>query len=57
MKPKQKDYKEAVRRNIDRFPNDFMFKLSKEEFENLRTQFVTPNRGGTHYMPYNPLSF
>jgi len=32
-----KRLKEAVRRNMDRFPNDFMFKLSKEEFENLRT--------------------
>lgn len=47
-----KRLKEAVRRNIDRFPADFMFKLSKEEYENLRTQFATSNRGGTRYMPF-----
>ncbi len=47
-----KRLKEAVRRNIDRFPDDFMFKLSAEEFENLRTQFATSNRGGTRYMPF-----
>lgn len=47
-----KRLKEAVRRNIDRFPNDFMFKLSKEEYENLRTQFAISNRGGTRYMPF-----
>lgn len=47
-----KRLKEAVRRNIDRFPDDFMFKLSKEEYENLRTQFATSNHGGTRYMPF-----
>lgn len=47
-----KRLKEAVRRNIDRFPDDFMFKLSEEEYENLRTQFATSNRGGTRYMPF-----
>lgn len=47
-----KRLKEAVRRNIDRFPDDFMFKLSKDEYENLRTQFATSNRGGTRYMPF-----
>ena len=31
----------AVKRNIDRFPGDFMFQLSKEEFKNLRFQFET----------------
>ena len=36
-----KALKQAVRRNIDRFPEDFMFELSKEEFKNLRSQFVT----------------
>ena len=35
--------KQAVRRNIDRFPEDFMFVLSKEEFENWRSQIVTSN--------------
>ena len=38
-----KRLKEAVRRNIDRFPEDFMFELSKEEFSNWRTQFATSN--------------
>lgn len=47
-----KRLKEAVRRNMDRFPDDFMFKLSNEEFENLRTQFATSNRGGIRYMPF-----
>ena len=31
----------AVSRNLDRFPDDFMFQLTKEEFENLISQFVT----------------
>ncbi len=45
--------KQAVRRNIDRFPGDFMFELSKSEWEALRSQFVTSNqRGGTRYMPF-----
>lgn len=47
-----KRLKEAVRRNIDRFPDDFMFKLSNDEYENLRTQNATSNRGGTRYMPF-----
>ena len=45
--------KESVKRNIKRFPSDFMFELTKEEFESLRSQIATPNkRGGTRYMPY-----
>jgi hypothetical protein len=44
--------KQAVRRNLDRFPADFMFELSKEEFEALRSQIVTSNRGGTRYVPF-----
>ena len=43
--------KQAVRRNIERFPEDFMFELTKEEFENLRSQFVTSSRGGSRYLP------
>jgi hypothetical protein len=35
--------KQAVRRNITRFPEDFMFELTKEELENWRSQFVTSN--------------
>jgi len=57
----------AVKRNIKRFPKDFMFQLTKEEFEDLRFQFETleksdnplrlqnetsKGRGGTRYMPY-----
>jgi hypothetical protein len=46
-----KRLKESVRRNIERFPEDFMIELSKEEFENLRSQFVTSKRGGIRYAP------
>lgn len=46
-----KRLKERVRRNISRFPEDFMFELSKDEFEYLRTQIATSNRGGTRYPP------
>lgn len=57
----------AVKRNIKRFPDDFMFQLTKDEFESLRFQFETSNnntnplrfqnetskgRGGTRYLPY-----
>jgi len=38
--------KQAVRRNIDRFPSDFMFELTKDEFNNLRSQIVTSSWGG-----------
>ena len=43
---------QAVKRNIDRFPDDFMFQLTKEEFDNLRSQFVTSSWGGRRYLPY-----
>ena len=46
--------KQAVRRNIKRFPSDFMFELTKEEFKNWRSQFVTsssPQWGGARYQP------
>ena len=46
-----KALKQAVRRNIDRFPEDFMFELSKEEFKNLRSQIVTSSWGGLRYLP------
>jgi hypothetical protein len=43
----------AVKRNIDRFPTDFMFQLSKEEFDNLRFHFGTSSDwGGRRYRPY-----
>ncbi|WP_208103149.1 ORF6N domain-containing protein [Flavobacterium ichthyis] len=41
--------KQAVQRNKDYFPIDFMFELSKEEFESLRSQIVTSKRGGLRY--------
>ena len=40
---KTKALKQAVKRNLERFPGDFMFELTKEEFENWRSQFVTSN--------------
>jgi hypothetical protein len=43
---------EAVKRNIVRFPEDFMFQLSREEFDNLISQFATSSWGGTRKMPY-----
>ncbi len=46
-----KRLKERVRRNINRFPKDFMFELNEEEFETLRSQFATSKRGGTRYAP------
>ncbi len=42
----------AVKRNIKRFPEDFMFQLSKKEFENLIFQIGTSNWGGTRKLPY-----
>ena len=47
-----KRLKEAVKRNINRFPPDFMFELNSSEFQSLRTQFASSNRGGTRYMPF-----
>lgn len=48
--------KQAVRRNIERFPADFMFELSNEEYKSLnislRSQSVTSNKGGIRYMPF-----
>ena len=44
---------QAVKRNIDRFPDDFMFQLSKEEYADLRSQIVTSkSRGGRRTPPY-----
>jgi hypothetical protein len=46
-----KQLKRSVRRNIDRFPHDFMFELTKDEFENLRSQIGTSSWGGIRYIP------
>lgn len=43
---------QAVKRNLDRFPTDFMFKLTSEELKSLRSQIVTSKRGGIRYLPY-----
>jgi len=45
---------EQVRRNIERFPDDFMFQLTKEEFDNLKSQFATSSSGwgGRRKLPY-----
>jgi len=44
----------AVKRNLSRFPRDFMFQLTKEEFESLKFQFgiSKSGRGGRRFMPY-----
>jgi hypothetical protein len=44
----------ALKRNLDRFPEDFMFQLTAEEAENLRLQIGTSKkqRGGRRYLPY-----
>lgn len=46
-----KALKQQVKRNVERFPADFMFELSQEEFANLRSQIVTSSWGGTRYPP------
>lgn len=43
---------QAVKRNINRFPEDFMFQLSKEEFKSLKSQIVTSSWGGRRYLPF-----
>jgi len=50
--------KQAVRRNIERFPKDFMFELTKEEYNSLRSQFVTlKNNGRGKHSKYLPFAF
>ncbi len=43
---------QAVKRNINRFPSDFMYQLTDKEVVNLRSQFVTSSWGGRRYRPY-----
>jgi hypothetical protein len=43
---------EQVKRNISRFPEDFMFQLSEDEFDNLISQFATSSWGGRRRLPY-----
>lgn len=49
--------KQAVRRNIDRFPDDFMFELTKEELKNWRSQFVMSNESNKMGLRYAPFAF
>ena len=50
---KTKVFNQAVKRNIDRFPKNFMFKISQKEYNNLRSQIVTSryNYGGRRHLP------
>lgn len=47
-----KRLKEAVRRNITRFPSDFMFELNTDEWTILRSQFASSSWGGIRYAPF-----
>lgn len=46
-----KVFNQSIKRNIERFPKDFMFTLSEKEWENLRSQIVTSSWGGLRYRP------
>jgi phage regulator Rha-like protein len=52
-----KRLKEAVRRNLNRFPIDFMFELSREEYFSLRTQIASLENGKGKHSKYNPFAF
>lgn len=47
-----KAFNRAVTRNMERFPDDFMFRLTKKEYEDLRYHFGTSRWGGRRYLPY-----
>ena len=49
---KTKVFNQSVKRNIKRFPLDFMFQLTQEEYENLRSQIVTSSWGGRRFLPF-----
>ncbi|WP_156299560.1 ORF6N domain-containing protein [Streptobacillus canis] len=54
-KVETKVFNQAVKRNLNRFPESFRFQLSEEEFKNLRSQFATSSsnkHGGRRYLPY-----
>ncbi len=56
-KTETKILKQAVKRNIKRFPEDFMFELTRDEYLSLRSQFVTLEKGRGKYSKYLPLAF
>ena len=47
-----KAFNQQVKNNIQKFDDDFRFQLTKEEWENLRSKFLTSSWGGTRYLPY-----
>ena len=51
-KVETKRMNEAVRRNISRFPEEFMFQVTSEEWNNLKTQFATSSWGGKRKLPF-----
>ncbi len=51
-KVETKELKRRVNNNLERFPDDFMIKLNREELNNLRCKFGTSRWGGTRYLPY-----
>jgi len=48
----EKVLNQAVKRNAKRFPDDFMFRLTREEVTHLRSQIVTSSYGGRRYLPF-----
>ena len=52
-----KNLKRAVRANIERFPDDFMFELTKEEYDSLRCNFFTLKAGRGQHSKYLPFAF
>jgi len=51
-KVKTKNLNLSVKRNLARFPKDFMFQITNEEWESLRLQIATSKIGGRRYLPY-----
>lgn len=49
--------KQSVKRNLKRFPSDFMFELTKEEYASLRSQIVTLKKGRGQHSKYMPFAF
>ena len=45
-------FNQSIKRNMERFPKDFMFVLNEKEWKNLRSQFVISSWGGSRYKPY-----
>ena len=52
-----KRLKEAVRRNLNRFPDDFMFELTKMEYDSLRSQIASLKNGRGQHLKYLPFAF